>query len=300
MDRRQFLAAGTAALAAVHLPLDRLFAQAPNATVWECNRVTPEGVASLLEALGGLDALLGREAASATVLLKPNLCLPDDPARGTVTAPEVVQILCGVLARQGVRRIIVADHTLKATGEFARHPLLDLPSQCSQARLLLANEERMYEPVEVAGKVLDRVERMKILASADLVINLPVAKHHSATHVSLGVKNLMGTIWNRSDFHTRMDLAQAIGDLARVIRPALTVVDATRVLLGGGPTGPGPVVRDGRLYASTDIVAVDSVVASRYAFGGKNLEPSDIPHLQAAASGGAGEIDLSRISVRTV
>jgi len=262
--------------------------------------VNVDGVTALLESLGGLDALLGREPSSATVLLKPNLCLADDPARGTVTSPEVVEIFCQVLASRGVRRIIVADHTLRSADDFSRHPMLDLPSRCPQAKVLLANEERMYEPVKASGDVLEHVERMKILASADLVINLPAAKHHSATHVSLGVKNLMGAIWNRADFHTRMDLAQAIGDLARVIRPDLTVVDATRVLLDGGPTGPGRVVRDGRLWGSTDIVAVDAVVASRYAFGGKNLDPSDISHLRAAASRGAGEIDLSRINVRTV
>jgi uncharacterized protein (DUF362 family) len=139
-----------------------------------------------------------------------------------------------------------------------------------------------------------------LLSRADLFINVATAKHHSATQVSLGVKNLMGVIWNRADFHTTMDLSQAIGDLAVLIRPDLTIVDASRVLLTGGPTGPGKIALDMRMFASRDMVAVDSAVVGRYPFGDRSIRPHDIPHLRSAAELGVGVDDLDRITLTRV
>ena len=116
--------------------------------------------------------------------------------------------------------------------------------------------------------------------------------------MSLATKNLMGLVWDRTVFHTQLDLDQAIGDLPLAIRPRLNVVDASRVLLTGGPTGPGPVVREDRLFASSDILALDAVVASRYAFGRRTLSPLEIPHLAAAHRNRVGEIDPEKIEVR--
>jgi uncharacterized protein (DUF362 family) len=170
----------------------------------------------------------------------------------------------------------------------------------AQAKLVFANEQRHFEPVEVAGKVLKETEILKLLTRTDLVINLATAKHHSATGVSLALKNLMGTIWDRSEFHTKLDLDQAIGDLALAVRPGINLIDARRVLLNGGPTGPGPVIEGDGLFASTDIVALDSIVASRYDFGGKTMKGRDVAHLVAAHKNGVGEIDPEKIDLRKI
>jgi uncharacterized protein (DUF362 family) len=166
--------------------------------------------------------------------------------------------------------------------------------------LILANEQRYYSPQQVAGKVLKETEVMKLAQKADLLINMPTAKHHSATHVSLAIKNLMGMVWDRAEFHTRLDLHQAIGDLSLAIRPHLNIVDASRVLLSGGPTGPGAIIEDNRLFAGSDILAVDAVVASRYDFGGKAISPGQIAHLNAAYKNGIGEINLNNIKVEKI
>jgi uncharacterized protein (DUF362 family) len=305
MDRRRFIASGAAVLLAHQFQIGRwLNAQTRDLpggpVVWETEGVSYESVSALLEAFGGGKRLFADGPSRATVVIKPNLCLPDPGERGTTTSLAVVELFCRRLIAEGVKRIIVADHTLGNTLDFRGADLLALPKLYPEVKVLLANEERMFEPVDVPGKVLQRVERMKVLANADFFVNLATAKHHSGTHVSLGVKNLMGAIWNRSDFHTKMDLASAIGDLALAVRPSINVIDASRVLLSGGPTGPGTIVDAGRLYASRDIVAVDAVVASRYSFGGKSLRPSDVAHLRAAAENGVGEIELQRITVKKV
>ena len=110
----------------------------------------------------------------------------------------------------------------------------------------------------------------------------------------------MGLIWNRSTFHTDLDLPRAIADLAQVIRPGLNIIDTSRVLLNGGPTGPGPIVKDNRLFAGFDILALDSVVVSRYNFGGKTMAAKEVPHLWSAYQNAIGEIDLQNINIHKV
>ena len=299
MKRREFIKTGAAALASSLLPLNAVVGDGGGSVVWEVKGPQPAAVEALFAALGGLEKIMPMDPARAVVLLKPNICLPHSAAMATTTSPELVDALCGFLGVRGVGRIIVADHTLKGHG-FERMELMKRIQRHPNAKALLINERRWFQPVQVGGQVLETVERLKMLKRVDLLINLPIAKHHSATQVSLATKNLMGLIWDRTAFHTQLDLAQAIGDLALAVRPHLNIVDASRVLLDGGPTGPGPVVEENRLFASSDIVAVDAVVASRYDFGRKSLSPQEIPHLQSAFQNRVGEIDLEKIKVEKI
>ena len=167
-----------------------------------------------------------------------------------------------ILISEGVGRIIIADHTLQTTDKFETNEIVTYVRGNPKLSLMLADEQRYYVPRQVEGKVLKTAETMKILDKVDYFINLATAKHHSATHVSLCIKNLMGIIWDRKVFHTDIDLDQAIADLAVAVRPHLNIVDASRVLLNRGPVGPGPLDKPGKIYAGTDILAVDAVVTS--------------------------------------
>ena len=304
MNRRDFIKTGTvAALASSLLPLDASFGEAPaeevlsGPVVWEVEGAPADSVPALFSSLGDLKEVLPGGLEGSTVLLKPNLCLPHPPAMATTTSPDVLEALCRFFTEKKVKRVIVSDHTLQKTGDFESMEAVKVAEKYPAVKLILANEQRHFEPLEVPGKVLKKTEVLKLFSKADLVVNVAAAKHHSATKVSLATKNLMGLIWDRSEFHTRMDLHQAIADLALAVRPGLNIIDAGRVLLANGPTGPGPVKNDGRLFAGYDIVALDSVVASRYNFGGKSPVAGDIAHLVACSDAGIGEIDLKKIRV---
>jgi uncharacterized protein (DUF362 family) len=75
------------------------------------------------------------------------------------------------------------------------------------------------------------------------------------------MKNLMGLIWDRRAIH-RGGLEECIADLCLVIKPDITIVDATRALMTNGPDGPGNVVEIGQVIAGTDPVAVDVAALS--------------------------------------
>lgn len=268
--------------------------------VWEIEGGPNDVIPTLFAKLGGLEKLINSELSQATVLIKPNLCLPQPSDMGTTSNPELIDALCRFLTSQKISKIIIADHTLRQASQFKNHIISDIAAKYKNVKLLLANEQRLYKPVKVPGKNLHATEILKIATRVDLLINLATAKHHSATAVSLAIKNLMGLIWDRSVFHTDMDLSQAVADLALLIRPGLNIIDSSTVLLDGGPTGPGKVLNDRRIYAGFDILALDSMVLSRYNFGGKSQTAKQVPHLWAAFQNSIGELDLKRIELNTL
>ncbi len=116
-----------------------------------------------------------------------------------------------------------------------------------------------YTEVEIPqGKSLKKVKIYPDILETDLLINVPIAKQHSATRLTLGEKNLMGTIRDRNLIHG--SLAQRIADLTSLVRPQLTVVDAVRILTDHGPTGGvlADVKQLDTIIASRDIVAADA------------------------------------------
>jgi len=124
---------------------------------------------------------------------------------------------------------------------------------------------------------------------------VPVAKHHGLARLTLGLKNSMGVLGgNRGALH--QNIGQNLADLATVIRPRLTVIDATRILLRNGPQGGslGDVKKTDALIASADPVAADAYATTLF-----DLQPDAIEATVAAGRMGLGEIDLARIQVVT-
>jgi uncharacterized protein (DUF362 family) len=100
------------------------------------------------------------------------------------------------------------------------------------ARVLLPSEAGT-QSVRVSAS-LGNWPVFKPLVEADKILNVPVAKHHGSSRVTAGMKNWFGiTLHERARFHVALD--QTIAELAALVRPSLTIVDATRVLMRNGP-----------------------------------------------------------------
>jgi len=166
-------------------------------------------------------------------------------------------------------------------------------------RMRVLQQEHQFRGIPVPrGKALRQVAVSRDVLDADLVINLPVAKAHDAVAVSIALKNLMGVIWDRSSFHTMMDINQAIADLSSAVRPGLTLVDMTRVLLTNGPKGPGEVGEPNLVVASTDPVAADAFCLRKARFNGRKIKPKQVRYLRIAHEMGLGEIDRKKLDLR--
>jgi uncharacterized protein (DUF362 family) len=147
------------------------------------------------------------------------------------------------------------------------------------------------------GRRLTQIKIYQDILAADLVINVPIAKHHHTAGLTLGCKNLMGVIPNPGSFHNSGDLHQCIADLVSVVRPALTVMDAVRVLTNHGPNGGtlNDVARENTVMASHDVVAVDAY-ATRLFY----RTPQHIGYIKKAAAMGLGTLDLDSIQIEEI
>jgi uncharacterized protein (DUF362 family) len=159
-------------------------------------------------------------------------------------------------------------------------------------------EDRKFRRTEIPGAlVLKDWDLFRDALEADKIINVPVAKHHSLATVTLGLKNMMGVMGgNRGQIHFR--LPECLVDLNRRVTTRLTVIDATRILLRNGPSGGNleDVRNVGKIFASADIVAADTVAAHAI-FG---LKSGEVAHIRMAGEAGLGAVDPGRIRVTEV
>ena len=239
MDRRRFLTTSAGTLGTSLVVPRFLCAAADEFPDLVFAKGAPrDAVGRALETLGGI----GRFVKDGDVVaIKPNASFPTPPTIGATTHPEVIGAIIEQVLSAGARRVLVVDHALgQAKRCFARCGLDKAVNAFTKAKLVTLDQQKAYQPVEVpSGKALKKTEVASIVQKADVLINVPTAKAHSATRVSFGLKNLMGLVWDRNTFHNDMDVHAGIADLATVIRADLTIVDAMYILMDNGPTGPG-------------------------------------------------------------
>lgn len=249
-----------------------------------------------LEALGGISRFVKK---GERVVLKPNMSFTRTPEFGATTHPQVVATVAQACMEAGAQQVLVLDHTLhraelclERTG--IREACKDIPG----VHVLALQERKFFREIKIPqGKVLERVEVMKEVLDSPVLINIPVAKSHSATGVSMGIKGLMGLIWDREIFHSQVNMNQALADLATIIKPQLTILDATRALTSGGPGGPGEVKKPNLIIAGIDPVAVDSYGVSVVPWYGQTFKGRQVEHLQIAHQRGLGKIDIEQSKV---
>lgn len=249
-----------------------------------------------LKAMGGISRFVKK---GQRVVLKPNMSFARLPEMGCNTHPQVVATVAQACIGAGAKRVVVLDHTL-ARPELCLERS-GIPEACKHIRdvyVLALQERKFYREIKVPqGKVLESVEVMKEVLDSQVLISLPTAKSHSATGVSLGIKGFMGLIWDRESFHSQYNINQALADLATVIKPQLTILDATRALVTGGPGGPGEVQKPNLIIAGVDPVAVDAYGVTVAPWYGKNFKGRQVEHLMVAHQRGLGKIDMDRIQI---
>jgi len=301
MNRRDFLTRSVGGGAAIALASG--FRGLPTAGVqtgYDIAAAKGEKVAAVkavVDTLGGM----GRFVKSGSkVVLKPNMSFPNPPEWGSTTHPDVVKAVAQLCLDAGASRVVVIDQPLRRPAVCLRRSgIAEALEGMNNTAVYAISEQKFYRKVSVPeGQQLKEVEIARDALDADVLISLPVAKSHNATGVSFGMKGMMGLIWDREYFHQFVDLNQAIADLCTVLRPALTITDATRALTTAGPNGPGKVAQIDTVVAGTDPVAVDSYPVQLAAWYGQEFTGSNVKYIKAAASMGLGEIDVSTLRIK--
>jgi uncharacterized protein (DUF362 family) len=246
---------------------------------------------SSIQGLGGMSNFVNR---GDTVLLKPNIGWDRRVEQGATTHPEVVRAVSEMCLESGAAKVVILDRTCNdARRCYRTSGMQDMVNNLSDRRVSLdfIRENRFLKvdlPLGVAIKSWPLYEEA---LKADIIINIPIAKHHSISRLTLGMKNLMGLMGgNRGFFHS--GIGQKLADLTSALNPRLTVLDATRILIRNGPTGGRleDVRNLNRVAASSDPVALDAYGATLF-----GVDPGDLSFITAAYRMGLGEMDLRKV-----
>jgi uncharacterized protein (DUF362 family) len=257
-------------------------------------------VRKAVEMAGGLPEL----KPGAKVFIKPNIVFWTRtvafPKWGVITTTRVVEDMIRLLKAEGVGDITIGE------GVVTRHPK-DIKTPAHAFETLGYNAlkkrygvtvvnvmERPFVPVDLGDGMVLNFNRD--IMESDLVVDLPVLKAHNQTVVSLGIKNLKGTIdiKSRKRCHSadpEKDLNLWVSRLADRMPPVFVLVDGI-YSLERGPAFDGRMHRRDLLLASRDILSADLVGARVLGY-----EAEEVPHLMHAAGRRQRPTDLSDIQV---
>lgn len=239
-------------------------------------------------ALGGIGALVRK---GFTVVLKPNFSVARKPEEAATTNPRLVAAVVKQCIAAGAKEVKVIDYPFQSPAVCLTNSGIKEAVEAAGGKAYAINAQNFYTQVDVGGNVLKTALFSKDVLNSDVFINFPILKHHSITKLTLGLKNMMGLVYDRGYFH-RTDLVQCIAELAAFRKPHLTIVDATRGIIDNGPTGPGTIREWNQVIFGVDPVAVDTYAATLF-----GIKPTEISYVTASAQLGVGEMDLKKLTV---
>jgi uncharacterized protein (DUF362 family) len=248
-----------------------------------------------IDALGGIARFVKRDN---DVIIKPNICnAAYGPEFATTTNPDVIAELVKMCLEAGAKRVRVMDNGFSgaAAEGYKRSGIRDAVERAGGQMEIMANAKYASVALPNAREIKSWGIYQDIL-KADVVINVPIAKHHGSAQVTLAMKGLMGVIQDRNGIHLSLD--QRIADLSTLIKPTLNVIDGVRVLTSHGPTGGrlDYVRQDNTIIASHDPVAADGYATQLFF----KKKPESIGYIKFAAEMGLGSLDFGNLRVKEV
>ncbi|MGC4115047.1 MAG: DUF362 domain-containing protein [Myxococcales bacterium] len=208
-----------------------------------------------VEALGGMGVFV---KPGDKVLIKPNVGWNRLPEQAANTNPDVVAAVVRMVKAAGAAKIWVADVPVNTADRcFDRSGIRKAAGEAGAT--VVMPDGTTFREVAVGGSLLKVADVLFPFVEADKIINLPLVKQHSLSGATLSMKNWYGALGgHRVRLH--QEIHKSIADLAAMVKPTLTLLDATRILTGNGPSGGSldDVKRMDLLAASTDEVALDA------------------------------------------
>ena len=265
---------------------------APDPRLPEMAVITGDDPAQLarraIEELGGMRRFVSR---GDIVLVKPNIGWDRTPEQAANTNPDVVAEVVRQCSNAGAKRVIVTDTSCNDPRRCFQRSGIAAAARSAGADVILP-DSAMFKEVDLQGEILRAWPVLSPFLNVDKIINIPIAKHHSLTGTTLGMKNWYGMLGGpRHQLHQKIH--ESLVDLADFVKPTLTMVDCYRILVRNGPTGGNlqDVLLKKTMVAGTNPVALDAYVAKAF----WNLEVSDLPYLTMAANRGLGTYEFEKV-----
>ncbi len=249
-----------------------------------------------IQMMGGMKRFVKK---GQTVVVKPNIGFPKTPEIGATTHPGLVKSIIEHSFGAGAKKVYLFDNV--ATSAYGMAPKcyrlsgIEAAAKNAGAVVVPADAKKYYHPVDIPGaRTLKATRVHELILESDVFINVPVLKNHSYTRLTMAMKNLMGVVWDRMDYHHN-GLDQCIADFCLFRAPDLNVLDAYRVMMRNGPQGDTPedVAVMKNLVLATDIVACDAAAARIY---GK--DPQRVKYIRLAHEMGIGSMNLGDTNIK--
>lgn len=257
---------------------------------------SPELEASVrrsVDLVGGMGAYV---RAGNRVLIKPNMLSAHAPHRRINTDPAVVEAVAKMVIEAGGRPMIADSPALDRFRRVAaKSGIQETAEKLGIEVFELTTPTRVDVPEGSAFKSLELASQA---IEADVVINLPKLKTHSQMLLTLGVKNLFGTVvaqrkaeWHAMIGMNRDTFAALLLDIYLTVGPALTVLDGVWGMEGQGPAN-GKARHIGLIAASPDAPALDLTVCRLL-----GVQPRRFPLYRAAVERKLVRPDLEDIQL---
>lgn len=245
-----------------------------------------------IDGLGGIKAFISR---GDVVVVKPNIGWDRLPAYAATTNPEVVATVVALCYEAGAKQVKIFDYAVVDPRRCYKQSGIAAAATAAGG-IVSFIDDRKFRDVKLPGVVLKSWPLYTEAIEADKFINIPIAKTHGLSTLTLGMKNLMGIMGgNRGRIHQRID--GSLVDLAMTVKPTLVVLDAVRILTANGPQGGdlSDVKQLNTIVIGRDQVAVDAYGATLFGLKGAN-----IGCVVAGHKAGLGIMDLAKLKIKKI
>jgi len=245
-----------------------------------------------IAAIGGMGRFV---KAGQTVVVKPNIGWTREPETGANTNPLLVKRIVKNCLEAGAKKVYVFDHVIAMESKTYEVSGIEAAAKAGGALVAPAGDRKYYQEITIPGAVrLTSTYVHELILEADVLLNVPVLKHHFASQLTIAMKNLMGVVWDRDSYHGK-GLNQCIADFCLYKKPTLNIVDAYAVTMKNGPqrARPEDLTMMKSLLISTDIVAVDAAAAMLW-----GVEPGKIEHIRLGHEMKLGNMNLQELNIK--
>jgi uncharacterized protein (DUF362 family) len=243
-----------------------------------------------IDAMGGIKSFISR---GDIVVVKPNIAWDRLPEQAANTNPDVVATVVKLCFDAGAKKVKVFDRSVNDPRRCYKQSGIADAAKSMGADVSFIDERRFKE-VSIKGQVLKTWPLYTDIFEADKVINIPIAKHHALSKLTMSMKNWMGVMGgNRGRIHQR--IGESLADVNMVIKPTLTILDAIRILTKNGPQGGN--LKDVRKL-DTVIIGIDPVGIDSYGATLFGMKGKDLSYVRAGAAARIGIMDLSKLKIK--
>ncbi|MBD3275456.1 MAG: DUF362 domain-containing protein [Candidatus Marinimicrobia bacterium] len=300
MKRRQFLkatAAGTLGVTFIQVAADKFVSPLFGATgpdaVWVEGGEPEALLESAMNSLGGMQKFI---SSGDVVVIKPNMAWDRAPEYAATTNPDLIAAITKQCKAAGAKSVKVFDRTCNNPLRCYRSTKIQKTAEDAGADVGHVRDHRFTNLTLDNGQLVKEWPIYDEYLEADKVINVPIAKHHSMSRVTLGLKNLMGVMGGeRGDLHNHFP--QKLADINAQILPTLTIIDAYRMLMHNGPVGGNlsDVKMAKTLIASSCTVTADAMALELF-----DLDVDSVPYIREAFNRGLNKFAQGSATIQRI